>query len=62
MCVCVCVRGLKCRFFKVKEVFVCSSVASVVLDTHGLVCSTDQIVIENECVTSAVWDQGRCID
>jgi hypothetical protein len=48
--------------FKVKEVFVCCSVASVVRDTHGLVESTDQIAVENECVTPAVRDQGDCID
>jgi hypothetical protein len=34
---CVCVCGLSEVRFKVKEVFVCCSVASVVRDTHGLV-------------------------
>jgi hypothetical protein len=62
VCVCVFVCGLSEVRFKVKEVFVCCSVASIVRDTGGLVWSTDQIAVENECVTSAVRDQGDWID
>jgi hypothetical protein len=37
LCVCVCVCVISVICFKVKEVFICCSVAPVVRDTHGIV-------------------------